>query len=79
MTTLFLLGRTATRARLPSSAGRLATARLLTTTDGPLPVDVEHYTSGWNIDDISDFTKPGKYNVVTYNKISPVVSSVEVL
>jgi D-3-phosphoglycerate dehydrogenase len=38
--------------------------------DGPMPVDVEHYTSGWNIADIKDFTKPGKYSVQTYNKIS---------
>lgn len=41
---------------------------------GPLPVDVDHYTSGWNIEDIGDFTKPGKYNIQTYNKISDVVS-----
>ena len=41
--------------------------------DGPnLPVDVEHYTSGWNVDDIQDFVVPGKYTVHTYNKISPL-------
>eukprot|EP00523_Entomoneis_sp_CCMP467_P021530 CAMPEP_0168847022 /NCGR_PEP_ID=MMETSP0727-20121128/10103_1 /TAXON_ID=265536 /ORGANISM="Amphiprora sp., Strain CCMP467" /LENGTH=551 /DNA_ID=CAMNT_0008900813 /DNA_START=57 /DNA_END=1710 /DNA_ORIENTATION=+ len=40
--------------------------------DGPnLPVDVEYYTSGWNVDDIQDFVNPGKYTVHTYNKISP--------
>lgn len=42
------------------------------TRDGPnLPVDVEYYTSGWNVDDIKEFTKPGKYLVKTFNKISP--------
>jgi D-3-phosphoglycerate dehydrogenase / 2-oxoglutarate reductase len=38
----------------------------------PLPVDIDHYTSGWNIEDISDFTKQGQYTVQTFNKISPV-------
>lgn len=38
----------------------------------PLPVDIEHYTSGWNIEDISDFTKQGQYTVQTFNKISPI-------
>jgi hypothetical protein len=38
---------------------------------GPnLPVDVDHYTSGWNVDDIKDFTSTGKYSVQTFNKIS---------
>ena len=36
-------------------------------------IDYEHFTSGWNIEDISDFTKPGKYCVQTFNKISPKV------
>jgi D-3-phosphoglycerate dehydrogenase / 2-oxoglutarate reductase len=39
---------------------------------GPIPVDIEHYTSGWNIDDIEEFTKPGKYAIQTYDKISPI-------
>jgi len=43
----------------------------LLTGGGPIPIDVDHYTSGWNIDDIKDFTKSGKYHVQTYNKISP--------
>ena len=34
------------------------------------PVDVEFYTSGWNVDDIKDFTNTGKYSVQTFNKIS---------
>lgn len=38
----------------------------------PLPVDIEHYTSGWNIEDISDFTKQGQYTIQTFNKISPI-------
>jgi D-3-phosphoglycerate dehydrogenase / 2-oxoglutarate reductase len=36
-----------------------------------LPVDLEHYTSGWNIDDIGDFTRKGQYAIQTFNKISP--------
>jgi phosphoglycerate dehydrogenase-like enzyme len=35
---------------------------------------VDHYVSGWNIEDIKEFTKPGRYNVRTFNKISPKVS-----
>mmetsp|Transcript_30497 Transcript_30497/g.46692 ORF Transcript_30497/g.46692 Transcript_30497/m.46692 type:complete len:480 (-) Transcript_30497:220-1659(-) len=35
-------------------------------------VDVDHYTSGWTIGDISDFTVRGKYHVHTFNKISSV-------
>ena len=37
-------------------------------------VDYDHYISGWNVEDISDFTKPGKYTVQTFNKISPQAS-----
>lgn len=48
--------------------------RCLTSTTGPIPVDVDHFVSGWNIGDIGDFTKPGYYNVQTYNKISEKVS-----
>jgi len=33
-------------------------------------VDVDHFASGWNIDDIESFTKPGFFHVHTYNKIS---------
>lgn len=43
-------------------------------TGSPLPVDVDNYVSGWNIDDIAEFTKDGFYNVQTYNKISEQVS-----
>lgn len=39
-------------------------------TSSPIPVNVDHYVSGWNIDDIADFIKPGSYNIQTYNKIS---------
>jgi hypothetical protein len=28
---------------------------------GPIPHDLEHYTAGWNIKDISDYTAPGTY------------------
>ncbi len=40
----------------------------------PVPVDVDHYTSGWNIEDIADFKQPSKYHIQTFNKISPKVS-----
>jgi hypothetical protein len=50
-------------------------ARSLVSTSGPIPVDVEHYVSGWAIEDIGDYTKPGFFNVHTYNKISPKVSN----
>lgn len=33
-------------------------------------VDVDHFSSGWNIEDIKNYTKPGFFNVHTYNKIS---------
>lgn len=70
---MLLLSRSVAR-KLPASA-RFTTCRFLSSSsDGPLPVDVDHYTSGWHIKDISEFTQPGKYNVETYNKISPVVS-----
>lgn len=39
--------------------------------EGPIPLNLEHYTEGWNIVDIAEFTKPGKYAVQTFNKISP--------
>lgn len=55
------------------SSARIATAFARSLTGGPIPINVEHYTSGWNIDDIKDFTKSGKYHVQTYNKISPTV------
>ena len=39
---------------------------------GPLPVDVDHYTAGWNMTDVHEFTRNGKYAIQTFNKISPV-------
>jgi hypothetical protein len=54
-------------------SARIGRASLRFLTGGPIPVDVDHYTSGWNIEDIKDFTKSGKFNVQTYNKISPTV------
>ena len=38
----------------------------------PIPVDVEHYTQGWNVRDIDEFTRQGYYAIQTFNKISPV-------
>lgn len=39
----------------------------------PIPVDIDHYTSGWAIEDIQEFTRQGKYSVQTYNQISTKV------
>jgi len=33
-------------------------------------IDVDHYTSGWNFEDVGDFTQAGKYQIQTFNKIS---------
>jgi D-3-phosphoglycerate dehydrogenase len=41
-------------------------ARLAST----VPIDVDHYSSGWNIQDIGEFTQTGKYQIQTFNKIS---------
>lgn len=36
----------------------------------PIRVDIDHYSSGLSIDDLSDFTNQGKYSVQTFNQIS---------
>jgi len=85
--TIRRLEATATTASLKRGAGGTNGTRLLRTTttgrrcfsstssdddwEGPIPIDLEHYTSGWNITDLDDFTQPGKYAVQTFNKISP--------
>jgi hypothetical protein len=38
-----------------------------------IPIDDDHYSSGWNIQDIDEFTQTGKYQIQTYNKISEKV------
>lgn len=63
---------------LASTLARRATNRLairsLSTETGrhfnPIPVDIDHFTSGWTIEDIKDFTQKGKYAVQTFNQIS---------
>jgi len=42
-------------------------------TGGASNISVDHYSSGWKIDDIADFTKEGKFHIKTYNKISEQV------
>jgi D-3-phosphoglycerate dehydrogenase / 2-oxoglutarate reductase len=49
-----------------------STGTSTSSTAGPIPVDIEHYTSGWNIVDIEEFTQPGMYAIQTYDKISPI-------
>lgn len=68
-------GRLTSRAVGTTLAASL-TARHLTGGAGPAKISVEHYASGWKIDDIADFTKHGKYHVQTFNKISEKVSLV---
>lgn len=59
----------ATSAVLRRAANRtLLQVRPLTGTT--IPIDVDHYSSGWNIADLSEFTRPGKYQIQTFNKIS---------
>jgi hypothetical protein len=36
-------------------------------------IDVDHYSSGWNIQDIGEFTQTGKWQIQTFNKISEKV------
>jgi hypothetical protein len=63
----FLARHAALRSKVsPSSKG-------LRYLSGPL-LDYDHYISGWNVEDISDFTQTGKYTVQTFNKISPQAS-----
>ena len=37
-------------------------------------LDYDHFAHGWAVGDIGDFTRPGKYHMQTFNKISPKVS-----
>lgn len=46
-------------------------ARFLTGT-GDVPIDVDHYVSGW--EEAGDFGQTGKYQIQTFNKISDKVS-----
>ena len=63
---------TTTRRTAAAAAFAVRDFRTTATTASPLPVDIEHYTSGWNIEDINDFTKHGTYSIQTFNKISPI-------
>ena len=40
---------------------------------GGASVDVDHYTSGWNMGDLAEFSSEGKYQIQTFNKISEKV------
>lgn len=74
MSLLCALARTTTTRRSGVSVYALAAVRSYSGSRSvwsPLPVDIEHYTSGWNIEDIEEFTQKGHYAVQTFNKISP--------
>jgi hypothetical protein len=36
-------------------------------------VDYDHFSHGWAVGDLGDFTGKGKYHMQTFNKISPKV------
>ena len=36
-------------------------------------VEIEHYTSGWSQEDKDYYTQSGKFQIQTFNKISPKV------
>ncbi len=38
-------------------------------------VDYDHFSHGWAVGDLGDFTGKGKYHMQTFNKISPKVRS----
>ena len=43
-------------------------------TGSTIGVDVDHYNSGWEkVGDIGEFTKAGKFQIQTFNKISEKV------
>lgn len=42
------------------------------------PVDYDHFTSGWTKDS-SEYTTEGKFHIKTFNKISPLVSKIDLL
>jgi len=48
----------------------VSNTRRVLTTGSAISVDVDHFTSGWT--DIQDFSKPGKWTIKTFNKISPL-------
>jgi hypothetical protein len=45
---------------------------------GVPPVDYDHFTSGWTKDS-SEYTTEGKFHIKTFNKISPLVSKIDLL
>jgi len=64
-TVSFAVRRTAAALRkLPTASG----ARCVSGT--AIPIDVDHYSSGWKIEDIDDFSTASKYRIQTFNKIS---------
>lgn len=51
---------------------------LVAGTGTSVPVDVDHYASGWdenNSKAMGDLTPSGKYQIQTFNKISPKVNT----
>ena len=75
------LGASSRRVLFRPSAAFAATASSLSTKRSsssgskpfnPIPVDLEHYTEGWNVKDVKEFTQSGFYAIQTFNKISPI-------
>jgi len=63
----FTIRRIASSVR-PNVAASRSQARLFS--GATVPADLEHFTSGWNFEDIDEFNKPGSWQIGTFNKIS---------
>jgi len=64
----FTIRRIASSIRSGAAAARASQTRCLS--GSTVPADIEHFTSGWNIEDIAEFSQPGSWQVQTFNKIS---------
>ena len=72
-TVSFALRRTASALRSSSCNPSTPTSARYLSTGNPFSIDVDHYTSGWDISDIDEFNTAGKYRIQTFNKISTKV------
>jgi hypothetical protein len=77
MTMLTTLTRAALRTPSKTRFGFTAIRSAHSGYSGPA-VDYDHFSHGWAVGDIEDFTqKSGKYNMQTFNKISPKVNKLQ--
>ena len=64
----------ATTLRRTASVATAAARQTSTRCFASAPVDYEHFSSGWEKDSSSGYEAEGKFNIETFNKISPQVS-----